>query len=211
MSEEETKKQQLEVNDRPWLDIRLAKEGMDFLWYIIDHTMLQQRDNQIGNISKSIFIQDKDNWFYDNALKEYSELLYYKEWNNYYNVKIAKIIPPPVFTLEKIWVNYQKQHEFNPPHDHGGIFAFAVFMKIPTHWKEQHTLPWLKNTSFPRASDFQFLIGQGSKVETINILLGPKDEGRMLLFPSWLSHQVFPFYETEKERITISGNIEIVR
>ena len=29
----------------------------------------------------------------------------------------------------------------------------------------------------------------------------------MLFFPSFLRHQVFPFYECEEERVTISGNI----
>ena len=29
----------------------------------------------------------------------------------------------------------------------------------------------------------------------------------MLLFPAWLLHQVFPFFNSEEERITISGNI----
>ena len=30
----------------------------------------------------------------------------------------------------------------------------------------------------------------------------------MLFFPSNLHHQVYPFYGTEEERITISGNID---
>jgi hypothetical protein len=29
----------------------------------------------------------------------------------------------------------------------------------------------------------------------------------MLFFPAWVSHQVFPFYGTDEERVTISGNI----
>ena len=45
-------------------------------------------------------------------------------------------------------------------------------------------------------------------VEVMHIPLSPKDEGRMLFFPAWLNHQVFPFYGTEEERVTISGNIE---
>ena len=34
-------------------------------------------------------------------------------------------------------------------------------------------------------------------------------EGYMVMFPSRLMHQVFPFYESDKERITISGNVGI--
>ena len=43
----------------------------------------------------------------------------------------------------------------------------------------------------------------------IHIPLSPEDEGRILFFPAWLKHQVFPFYGTEEERITISGNISL--
>ena len=40
--------------------------------------------------------------------------------------------------------------------------------------------------------------------------LSPKDAGRMLFFPAWLQHLVHPFYGTEEERITISGNIDYI-
>ena len=155
------------------------------------------------NISKSKYIKDKDNWFYENVLKE---MLEYK-----YNEGISN--PPIVFELQTLWVNYQKQHEFNPPHNHNGGhgFSFVVFMKIPTHWKEQHAfiseaMPISVNFDTPCASDFQFLLPQKA-VQVVNFPLSPEDEGRILFFPSWLKHQVFPFYGTKKERITISGNI----
>ena len=89
-------------------------------------------------------------------------------------------------------------------------------MKIPTHWKEQHELPWVKAANHANASNFQFLLGgmeykddNGSGVHCIDFPLSPESEGRMLFFPAWLNHQVYPFYGTEKERITISGNIFI--
>ena len=106
--------------------------------------------------------------------------------------------------MDRFWVNYMKQHEFNPPHGHSGEYSFVVFMKIPTHWKEQHALPISANTNAPGASDFQFLLPES---QTQSIPLCPEDAGRILFFPAWLQHQVFPFYEFEEERITISGNI----
>ena len=33
--------------------------------------------------------------------------------------------------------------------------------------------------------------------------------GYMVMFPSAMLHQVFPFYENDGERISISGNINI--
>ena len=203
--------------DVPWIDFRLKKEMMDYLWSIIDNTinvdLIHPYGNKTplaGNISKSVYIQDKDNCFFENVLTKMSEQLYYKNWNNYYDdVVITRSKPDPKFRLNRLWVNYQKQNEFNPPHNHSGEFSFVVFMKIPTHWKEQHALPFVVNSNEPSASNFQFLLGYGEGPFTYSFPLSPEDEGRMLFFPAWLVHQVFPFYGTEKERITISGNIGI--
>jgi len=199
-----------ELEPQPWVDTHLPKEPMQYLWDAINNAPTEEIPKGLlaGNISKSIFIEDKNNWFYKNALQWLAEHLYYKNWGKYYETHVANIIPPPVFELYELWVNFQKQHEFNPPHHHGGLYSFVVFMKIPTHWKEQHELPWSKKAGVPLASNFQFLIGRNEgPVETVEIALSPEDEGRILFFPAWLVHQVFPFYGTEKERITVSGNI----
>ena len=201
----------------PWLDLRLSEKVMNYLWDIINIPAVQQtsaKTELAGNISKSSYIQDKDNWFYENVLKQCVETIYYKKWDNYYNVHVTKSVPAPVFSLKELWVNYQKQHEFNPVHNHAGMFSFVVFMKIPTHWKEQHALPWMKDVKEKRASNFQFLLGGVERgntdalgIHTVDVSLSPEDESRMLFFPAWLNHQVYPFYDTEKERITVSGNI----
>jgi len=196
----------------PWNEYRLNEDTMNYLWDIINNSPKKKaKESLAGNISKSEYIQDnKDNWFYENVLKEMSEYMFFKDWNNWFEVNVAKSRPPTKFRLKELWVNYQKQHEFNPPHVHteGVGYSFVLFIKIPTHWKEQHTLPHSINSNCPSASDFQFIVGQGhGPVRNYNISLSPEDEGRILFFPAWLMHQVFPFYGTEEERITISGNI----
>ena len=213
--------------DFPWLDRKLKDDAIQHLWNIIKIPAKNLQNKELlkryggsperspsshmplaGNISKSEFIVDTDNWFYNNVLKEMSDFLYYKNWNYYYDIKITKSKPPPIFQLPELWVNYQKKHEFNPPHKHRGIFSFVVFMKIPTHWKEQHALPFSANSNTPVASDFAFLSGQhDGTVAPINIPLSPEDEGRILFFPAELTHMVYPFYGSDEERITMSGNI----
>ena len=37
--------------------------------------------------------------------------------------------------------------------------------------------------------------------------LDKTSEGRMLFFPSSVSHTVYPFYNCDKERISIAGNV----
>ena len=43
--------------------------------------------------------------------------------------------------LTEFWVNYQYQTDFNPFHFHGGVYSFAIWMKIPTEWEDQCKLP----------------------------------------------------------------------
>ena len=199
------------MNNELWIDTRLTDEEMDFL----NDAMINNSENishnwdLAGNISKSELIEDKDNWFYETALKKHTEKMFYDDWNNYRKYHIEKEEPLPEFGMKRFWVNYQKQHEFNPIHGHGGLFSFVVFVKIPTHWKEQHALSISANSNTPVASDFEFVWSRkdSEMCEYTNFPLSPEDEGRMLFFPAWLKHQVFPFYECEEERVTISGNI----
>ena len=199
--------------ERLWVDIHLQKYVMDFLWSIIDglDSQIDSRGQLAGNISKSLYLEDKNNFFYERVLKGMSEQLYFRDsWKNYFDAVVSKTISHPKFKLKEMWVNYQKQYEFNPPHSHGGLYSFVVFMKIPTHWKEQHALPISANSNSPSASDFQFLLGQEhGYIQDVSLPLSPEDEGRILFFPAWLHHQVFPFYECEEERITIAGNISM--
>ena len=190
-------------NKKHWIDTRLNQEEMDFLWDAV--TTEQKKDT--SNISK--VIEDKDNWFYENVLKKHIERLFYDDWNNYRKYHIVKKCPLPEFEMNRFWVNYQRQYEFNPLHFHGGLYSFVIFMRIPTHWKEQHALSFSANSNSPIASDFAFVWSEKNSEAcmTKTFSLSSEDEGRMLFFPAWLRHQVFPFYECEEERITISGNI----
>jgi len=199
----------MDMNYAPWLDTKLNEEEMNFLKDAMSEENLEDyRGQLVGNISRSELIEDKNNWFYETVIKKLTERLFYRNWDNYYKYHIEKEEPSPEFRLESLWVNYQKQHEFNPMHDHSSLYSFVVFMKIPTHWKEQHKLPISANSNEPVASDFQFLLGIGNGyVQSIPFPLSSEDEGRILFFPAWLLHQVLPFYGTEEERITISGNI----
>ena len=196
--------------NEPWVDTRLSTEEMDFLLLVISEENKKSFSKKLaGNISKSELIKDKDNWFYETTLKPLTERMFYRDWDAYYKYHIEKEEPPPEFEMDKFWVNYQKQHEFNPLHSHSGLYSFVVFMKIPTHWREQYALPFVAHANSPQASDFVFVWSdkRSNKILNYNFSLSPKDEGRMLFFPASLRHMVYPFYECEEERITISGNI----
>ena len=108
----------------------------------------------------------------------------------------------PVFKMSRPWINYQKKNEFIPNHIHDGSFSYTIWIDIPYDSDEE-----LKEGG-EHASCFLFsytdILGATS---LHHIKLNKKDNGRMLFFPAQLRHQVYPFYTSDKYRISISGNV----
>ena len=111
--------------------------------------------------------------------------------------------------IDKPWMNLQRKHEYIPNHIHDGILSYNIFIKIPynekklNHNKEEIQFIGSKFNSF----EFSFtnVCGQPQH-HSMNIT--KKDEGVILLFPSQLTHCVYPFYESDEYRISISGNVK---
>ena len=161
-----------------------------------------------GNISSSLTLNDTDNYFFDNTcipiIGKYKEI--FKKSTAFNSQSISKNDIP--YGLDRLWVNFQKQHEFNPMHNHSGVYSFVVFMKIPTDWREQHEIPFVKESNSPKASAFEFVYTDiMGNISQYTYSLDSSFEGIMLFFPAEMMHQVYPFYNCEEERITISGNI----
>ncbi len=108
------------------------------------------------------------------------------------------------FIIHRPWINYHKKHEFIPKHNHLGVFSYTIWINIPYNSEDE-----IKQGN-EYASCFQFhytdTLGGTQKV---TIRLNKNDAGRMLFFPSLLSHQVYPFYTSNETRISISGNLSI--
>ena len=195
------------MNKKLWIDTRLNEEELKFLNVIIAASNEGQKsenwkDKLAGNVSRCDLI-DKDNWFYETTLKKLTERLFHDDWDNYRKYVIDQEESPPKFEMNKFWVNYQKQHDHVPIHNHTGLYSFVIFIKIPTHWKDQHVLPMQSKsnvTTTISASDFVLVVGQeNGHVKNINFPLSPEDEGRMLFFPAGLQHMVYPFTSVKKK------------
>ena len=185
-----------------WLEIELSPVVMTRLQSYIKTAEENPEtvNNQLaGNISKSLNLEDKDGWFYQTVL---ADLL----------VKFSESYPDHYITSDpfthSLWVNYQKETEFNPFHSHGGVFSFVIWVKIPTDWRKQHALPISANSNLPCASDFEFIYNTMlGDITRYRYSLDKESEGRMLFFPAKLKHAVYPFYNCKHYRISISGNI----
>jgi len=160
-----------------------------------------------GNIENSFAIEDKNNWFFDNVLLPLID--------QYPEKDLKEIVPHVLikncsYVLNKFWVNFQNKYEFNPTHNHAGVFSFIIWMEIPSSYKKEKQLPFTKKTNSPCANTFEFIYTNIlGKVSTEKFELEPEDKGTILVFPSKLLHQVYPFYLSNKKRISISGNISL--
>jgi hypothetical protein len=160
-----------------------------------------------GNINNSFSIEDKDNWFFNNVLLNLI---------GKYSTEDLKVIVPSVltkncaYTLDSFWVNFQNKYEFNPTHSHTGVFSFVVWIEIPSSYKKEKELKFAKESNSPCPNTFEFIYTNIlGTVSSERYHLEPEDKGTILLFPAKLLHQVYPFYLSNKKRISISGNIRL--
>ena len=190
----------------PLYDVKLPDDIVNRLWSYVDKSEIRCNASLAGNIAESYHLVDDDDYFFNTVLKPVS-LRYISENPNMGYLQSNHRSSEDI-CLNKFWVNYQYKTEFNPMHIHTGIISFVIWLKIPTEAEEQHNLPIAKNSNTPSASDFSFaytdIIGN---IQSYQIQLSPKDNGLMMIFPASLNHQVYPFYECDKKRVSISGNV----
>ena len=110
--------------------------------------------------------------------------------------------------LKNCWVNFMKKYEFNPIHNHSGLYSFNIFVKIPYDLKEEFDSPRTQNINQRFPGCFSFYCGNGLGEFVPHVLEADKDwEQVIILFPSVTQHCVYPFYTSDDYRITVSGNL----
>jgi hypothetical protein len=62
--------------------------------------------------------------------------IYDQAFQRYQNKKYE--LGKPEYALTALWCNYQRQHEFNPPHDHDGKLSFVIYLSIPDPLKKEN-------------------------------------------------------------------------
>ena len=108
----------------------------------------------------------------------------------------------PEYILASMWINHQKQHEFNPPHDHDGKLSFVTYLSIPEELKKENSEYKGKSCG---PGGIQFMYGDGPR-DCVTIYSIFPEENDMFIFPAWLKHWVAP-YKSDVTRISVSGNV----
>ena len=192
-------------NNYGWLEYKLSDKEMDYVWRCIDNKKGDVKYQLAGNITGSYALVDKSDWFYSNVIKDLT-LIYAEAFDN-----IGDSVPvnqQHPYHMLAWWVNYQNQTEFNPLHKHTGVYSFVLWMKIPTSFEYQKKNKIALTSNNNSISNFQFhYINTVGDKSSYTYGMTPEQEGTLVLFPSRIWHGVYPFYDCDETRISVSGNI----
>lgn len=100
--------------------------------------------------------------------------------------------------MDSLWINYMKQNDFNPLHDHKGNVSFIVYLNNVDELKTEKERFNMTNNG-PIPGSIMFCHNDERKYFF-------PSKGDMFIFPSNTLHLVVP-YKTDIERISVSGNI----
>lgn len=164
------------------------------------------RSGLAGNIEKEFYLHKSKQSLETLLLPLCME---YNERFNYFK-KIDVLKEPGKLYLDKLWVNFQQKHEFNPVHTHPGILSFVIWLDIPFKMKDELHVANVYQSRAPVPGHFAFLytsiIGE---IFTHSIPVDETYNETVVLFPSKLPHVVYPFYTSDKFRVTVSGNFKL--
>ena len=174
-----------------WIEENVDQEMMDYIWSQIKLANIDHKWALVGHITSSLKLPDTDRKL-SNWVEKVSEELDY--------------LHQPTFKVKDLWVNFQNKYEFNPLHSHGGAISFVIWVQIPYSFEDEcNTLQAKGITGSPNNGSFEFvyttLLGNITKYRY------QPTQGKLLVFPSSMPHQVYPFYTSDLERVSISGNI----
>ena len=111
--------------------------------------------------------------------------------------------------LDNAWINDMYAGEYNPAHFHASKnslvgLSSVLFLKVPdTYGKE------IVNSNNPSNGHLEFIGGAQHALSMSQIRTSPK-VGDLFVFPYTLVHAVYPFYDTDQVRRTLSYNCDIL-
>jgi len=122
---------------------------------------------------------------------------------------------------DELWSVHSYEKDYNPMHDHGTKTIMGVscttWTKVPQQILDQPTAGSpeysLYNSSGSADGCLAFSYGRNSLLD-VERLAPPQsfvikpEVGKFLMFPSWLTHMVYPF-EGEGERRTVAANLNV--
>ena len=163
---------------------------------LFDEKLSEERDwshNLAGNVKKEIAINH-------NEIEGFPQFLITMA-----HEYIKRVLPEGLSDKAKVsfsvWVVSQVAGDFNPIHIHDANLSGVAFLKIPPKFEEEYK----KEDHHPTVGCLEFLGSVPNHFARHSYVVKPV-VGDFYLFPSWLSHQVYPF-RSEGERRSMAFNV----
>ena len=172
-----------------------------------------KRSDLIGHLQKetSFPITKKLNYLLVSLCGEYDNIFYgNRDTNHLFHFDFIKEYTKNGYNFEYVlrdlWINYGKKYDFNPLHTHSGVYSFVLWVKIPYEFQdEKRVYPLARGDG--HSGKFLFYFPKANIPGCTGNVTVNSVEWDLILFPSHLSHAVYPFYTSDEERISISGNL----
>ena len=174
--------------------VNLLNAEADHILY--DDNLSKEHDwshNLAGNVKKEVAIDQ-------NKIPNFPEFMitmakaYYKHTINAEPAEGSKV-------SFRVWVVSQYAGDFNPMHIHDANLSGVAFLKIPLGFDKGYEA----EDHHPTAGCLEFLGSMPNHFARHSYIAKPQ-VGDFYLFPSWLTHQVYPF-RSEGERRSLAFNI----
>ena len=149
--------------------------------------------NLAGNVKKAIAIDH-------NKIKGLPEFLVTMS-KTYYKHTIDKEPVEGSKVSFRVWIVSQYAGDFNPMHIHDANLSGVAFLKMPDKFEEEYK----KEDHHKTVGCLEFLGSVPNHFANHSYLVKP-EIGDFYLFPSWLTHQVYPF-RSEGERRSMAFNV----
>jgi len=121
------------------------------------------------------------------------------------------------FQTDEMWSVHSYEGDYNPLHDHGtktmAGLSWTTWTKVPKQISERDDDTNMYNASGAMDGNILFCWEPGGvrmpdRLEFPQMLSIKPEVGKLLMFPNWSPHMVYPF-EGEGERRTVAGNINV--
>ena len=102
------------------------------------------------------------------------------------------------------WVVRQFQNEYNPVHHHSGHVSGVGYLKVPKNFGKT-----FQSSKKSNANGHLSLIHGNRMFSSESVFDVEPKVGDFYFFPNYLMHTVYPFYESNEQRRSISFNAKI--
>tara|TARA_R110000765_G_scaffold70303_1_gene136428 strand:- start:265 stop:993 length:729 start_codon:yes stop_codon:yes gene_type:complete len=184
-----------------------------------DKERTSHADRLVGQIHQGEQLKMNEN---DKELQDFGQLICQMgaDYINNFGQITGSTMKPKTVNIDELWSVHSYEGDYNPIHDHGTktIMGISVtcWTKVPKQIGQKGEVSHNKEyTLYGDSGDCDgFLAFTYGRNEILNVdrLRPPQSAtiqpkvGRLLMFPSWMQHMVYPFFG-EGERRTVAANL----